>query len=75
MTCRPIPALRKVSGCATMRSMELVLIILFFAFLAFVAYSPEAVLQIFLAMCWLMMGIGVLFELGRLAFYGIKALL
>ena len=58
-----------------MRGMELVLLILFFAFLAFVAYAPEAVLQIFLGTCWLMMGIGVLFEFGRLAFYGIKALL
>ena len=67
--------MRKVSGCATIRGMELILIILFFAFLAFVAHSPEAVLQIFLAMCWLMMGIGVLFEFGRLAFYWIKALL
>lgn len=58
-----------------MHGMELVLLILFFAFLAFVAYAPEAVLQIFLAMCWLMMGIGILFQLGRFAFYGIKALL
>ena len=58
-----------------MRGMELILLILFFAFLAFVAYSPEAILQIFLAMCWLMMGIGILFQFGRLAFYWIKALL
>lgn len=54
--------------------MEL-LIIFAIVFFAFVVVAPEAVIQIFLATCWLIMGGFVIFEFGRLAFYGIKALL
>lgn len=57
-----------------MRGMEL-FVLFFIVFIAIVAVAPEAVMQVFLAICWLIMGCFVIFEFGRLAFYGIKALL
>lgn len=47
--------------------MEL-LILLALVFFAFVAVAPEAVMQIFLATCWLVMCCFIVYEFGRLAF-------
>ena len=44
------------------------LVILAIVFFAFVAVAPEAVMQISLATCWLVMVCFVLYEFGRLAF-------